>query len=831
MKPKFKIAIVPLSIMSFLYMQTERVFAEDTNIQFDTQLLKNRGLDAGLGKYFASSARYTPGTHNVRVYVNGEEIGQLPSFFGKDGQLCVTEDFLQRAGLTVPKEISALARKNESADSISDESGNAECHTYTEYYPTSVIDPKPGEEVLSITVPPEARVKEDSSAVAANYRTGGTAGLVNYQGFTTQSTFSGSSDNYSQLMLEEGVNIHDWLLRSRQSLTSDNGEYSHESLYTYAQRTIVPLKKQIQIGQINTSDTLLSGLSITGVQLIPEDALQQDGGSGVKVSGIARGPQARVDIRQQGRVVYSTLVPAGPFSLTDVPVSSRNNDLDVTVTETDGSINRFIVPASAINGNRLTSPAGLSLAVGRYREDNVENSQSPMLATISDGWSIQSWLNVGAGIIMAEKYSSLAGSVDTRLVNNLTVSASVKLSDDQHGGNHGQSTTVGANYDLNQNLGINVSFTKYSNGYRELPDIYEDDFVQYSGQYSSSIHWSNASLGTFSLGHSISKGTDGNKDSSYMNASWGKTFGKANVNVSWQTQIGGKDSCHNESGHHCLSNNDSNLFYVNVSFPLGEERVSMYSRTRANETTVGAQVSGDLSENNSYSISAERATSEDEYDFSGSLNSNLHYTQLGLNASTQGSNNRSYSASLNGGIALHSGGVTFSPWAIKDTFAIVDAGKEVSGAEISTPSGPVWVDRWGQAVVPSMPAYRNTSIEMDTTSLSENIDIDNGFAQLAAGHGSVSKIKFNAQNVHRVMMHVHMQNGTVPKKGASIVDNHGNYIGTIVDDGLLFLEDGSGKPDLYLTDENNIKICHVEYYLGNEGAENKVYDNVNGVCK
>jgi outer membrane usher protein FimD/PapC len=46
---------------------------------------------------------------------------------------------------------------------------------------------------------------------------------------------------------------------------------------------------------------------------------------------------------------------------------------------------------------------------------------------------------------------------------------------------------------------------------------------------------------------------------------------------------------------------------------------------------------------------------------------------------------------------------------------------------------------------------------MDTTSLPENVDVDNGFAQLVAGRGLVSKINFHILNVRRVMMYMPRQ--------------------------------------------------------------------------
>lgn len=84
------------------------------------------------------------------------------------------------------------------------------------------------------------------------------------------------------------------------------------------------------------NNPLLDGTELYGISLMPESALN-DAGSGVLVTGIASTPQARVEIRQQGIMVYSTLVPAGPFTLTDIPLRNVTSDLTVTVIEIDGS--------------------------------------------------------------------------------------------------------------------------------------------------------------------------------------------------------------------------------------------------------------------------------------------------------------------------------------------------------------------------------------------------------------------------------------------------------------------------------------------------------------
>ena len=46
----------------------------------------------------------------------------------------------------------------------------------------------------------------------------------------------------------------------------------------------------------------------------------------------------------------------------------RNNvDLDVTVVESDGSTNRYIVPAASVKARNLSKPNGLTVSAGQVR--------------------------------------------------------------------------------------------------------------------------------------------------------------------------------------------------------------------------------------------------------------------------------------------------------------------------------------------------------------------------------------------------------------------------------------------------------------------------------
>ena len=67
-------------------------------------------------------------------------------------------------------------------------------------------------------------------------------------------------------------------------------------------------------------------------------------------------------------------MPAGPFTLDDVPVVRNNVDLDVTVVESDGSSSHFIVPASAVRTRKLGRPQGLTMSVGQVRSMDSDYS-------------------------------------------------------------------------------------------------------------------------------------------------------------------------------------------------------------------------------------------------------------------------------------------------------------------------------------------------------------------------------------------------------------------------------------------------------------------------
>lgn len=771
------------------------------DVTFDTSILQNRGLSEDLNRYFSKAPRFLPGIHSVQVKVNDKDRGTAAVRFGEDGSLCIDSDFLGFAGLMpVP------LRSGEP------------CHDITSDYPQAVVSALPNKEMVALYLPKEAL--SGLSDEIKNFQHGGTAALMNYSIFSTQSKNDGGDSNrYSQASLEGGLNIADWALRSSNILTDNNGSKNAETIYTYAEHVFAAHRMTMQVGEINAISDVLSGVSITGVQLFPTSELRGSA-SGVKVSGIARNAQARVEVRQSGQLIYNTLVPAGPFTLEDVPIVRNNVDLDVSVIESDGSTSRFVVPAASIRMPLLSRPRGLSVSVGQVR-NNSGDYDNPWVANISDGWRLLPWLNLLASGTVTDSYVASGVRTEYQLTETWNASTSVAASQEKYGSkSNGVKTELQSSVSLGEALNLSASASHYTHGYRELSDALDNDFQPYDNMYTANLAWSVPVVGTFNAGLSYNQSGGEGDDSRYLMLSWGKTFKYASISVNWQSAIGNVDS-----------DQDDEMLYINLNIPLGgSQSINSYMRKQGDQMSYGLQNSGRLTQNTNYYIAVDRDNDDNENSFNGNLTSNLRYTQLGIGGGST-DNQRNYNATLSGGIAVHKSGVTFSPYTIRDTFAIAKLNEKKSGVEIATPQGTIWTDFWGQAVIPGLNEWRNSRIEINANKLPASMTLANGVKYVAAAHASVSELNFKVINSRRVMIRVKRADGSALPRGLSIVDEKQNYIVTSVDDGHVFLNEAEQVNELYATDEKQNRLCRIQYTLSDDRDEEAFYEEVEGVCQ
>jgi outer membrane usher protein FimD/PapC len=767
---------------------------------FDTNTLLQRGIDPALATSLMQTPRFTAGKHPVTLSVNGQRRGRVDVAFNRQGALCFDRPLLDAANLNVP-------------DQLLDD---GKCHDFLAAAPQTVIEPDPANLALSLIVPTDAI--RPTTRDFTGYQTGGFAGMLNYDVTGLHSKYGDQSSRYASANTELGFNAGDWIMRSRQVQTWQDDVSTATHIAAYAQRTFASHQAVLQAGQINLYNPVLGGAQITGVQVLNEQALQVEG-QGAVIEGIANS-QAQVEVRQNGSLIHSTVVPAGPFALNNVRRLNTRSDVEVTIKEADDSQRSFTIPAAML-GIGLPAP-GYSLAAGRVRNSGDEQGSDPWV--ISGGWSgaIHPQLLLSAGITGAEDYRAAGAglgfvpSPDTQVQTTL-------IGTDASGMQSGQGLQADVNlsHRLTERWAFSAGSAYRTPGHRELEDAVFDNASgdsrsRYRDQQSATLSWSHPWLGAFSGGVSQSNSFDGQSSSRAL-ASWGTNIGGVSVSATAEWHVSG------------ANRNDDSL-YVNLSIPLGENRrARTWVRSSGGEYRSGAGLSEQINDQLAYRIGVEHDTRDKQVQSTAGLSLLPRYTQLDLNYTHGDADRSSYQTSARGGAVLHGGGLTFSPYPVSDTFALLSVG-DMSTIKVSTPSGPVWTDWQGQAVVSRVSAYDRSPVEVDTRSLPRNADISNGLAVISAGRGAVDKVEFGISKTRRALLKVTTANGAPLPRGAAVNTEDGEFVTLVQEGSQVFLPNVIDIPALRISAPGMAR-CELRFELPAEADPDAYYETAPAKCR
>ncbi|KAF1028742.1 MAG: Outer membrane usher protein YraJ [Pseudomonas sp.] len=767
------------------------------NGSFDPQTLARRGIDPELANLLLNAPRFTPGRHAVNLSINGQRRGRIDVTFDRQGALCFDRALLDAGDLVVP-------------------GTEAECRDFLAAYPQTVIEQDPAALNLALVVPTEAL--RPAVQDVSGYQSGGVAALLNYDLSGLHNKYDGDSNRFASANTEVGFNVGDWIVRSRQVQTWQDNISRTTHLDAYAQRTFAEQQAVFQTGQINLYNPVLAGSPITGMQVLNEVALQ-DQSQGATIDGIANSP-AQVEVRQNGALIHSTVVPAGPFSLTDVRRLNSRSDVEVTVKESNGQERRFTVPAAMLG---LGLPAaGYSVAAGQVRKIGDSDGAEPWV--VSAGWSgaLRAQTSVGAGVLAAEDYRAAGFNLGWLPWQDSQVQFSAQGAQATRVGNEqGVQTDVSWSQRLGAQWAVTTAASWRSLGYRDLEEstysryTREQERSRYRDQQSLTASWASPSLGAFSAGISRSASYAGFSSSRAL-ASWGTTFGGVSVSASAEWQVGGR------------SQNDNSL-YLNISLPLGESRRGRaWVRNTGGEHRLGLGISEPLNDQLSYRAGVERDSRDREVESSLGVSALPYYSQLDFNYTQSSQQRSSYQGGARGGVVLHGDGVTFSPYPVRDTFAVMSVG-DMAGVKLSTPSGPVWTDWQGQAVAPQLTAYGRSPIEVQTRSLPRNADIGNGLAVLSAGRGAVDKVQFGVTVTRRALLNVATDDGQPLPRGATVSTDSGEFVTLVQEGSQVFLPDVLDKRPLWVK-APGLARCRLSFNLPKTGDPDVYFETAPARC-
>lgn len=791
-------------------------------ITYDLGRLKGRKLDPAQVQFFARSARFLAGRQRVTLVVNGSRLGSVNTSFNHEGQLCLDAKLLEDAGLISPQGTTDKATACESAADV-DGLG------FLAQFPQTVVELRPGKSEVHLIVP--AQALQPREPANRQFNSGGTAATLNYEAFNSVTESKGTSMSYQNVNTVAGLNTGDWLFRSSQNYSASTSGSQLNHLYAYGQRTFSAIDATAQAGQINIANSVFSGIALSGIQFAPEDSLRAGiGESPVRIEGIARSP-ARIEVRQNGNLIHTSVIPEGPYLLTDLGLN-RRLDVVVTVIEDNGSKNTFTLPAASLDGSAFDTTPGYSIAAGQYRPGS-NKSEKPFLLSVNGTWPVSQTTQVTAGALGSADYQGFAWSMGHRLTPETTLSMSQSASNASKLGQRGAQLSASVSTQLRPNLSLGLSTTQRTAGYRDFLDsVYREDDVedilenggplkaidsfrgQTRDQYGASLGLGNTPVGNFSVSTSYSRAFD-NQSTQHVSATWSTSYKKASFSVNVRKNIG-------RSGYE-----NGLTTYVSATVPFGEN-VRTYANTDKKGTRVGATLSDKINDSDSYQVRADHDDTSHRTNVAASASLLPRYTRLNVGYSRSSEGNTNYNGRLSGAVVAHGSGVTLSPYPVDDTFGVISVG-DLSGVKIMTPRGPVWTDMFGQAIASSLAPHRDSQLSVSGASLPRNVDIGNGVKKLKPSRGSVNRVAFDVSTTRRTMLVVKDPKGVPLAKGLAVLNEHQQYITTTIGNGKVYfptLEPGATL-NVVLPEENT---CQIRYLQPKHADLSKIIETLEATC-
>lgn len=841
-----RLSPVALTVLFSLYHGN--VLADQKNIsavsditEFDPSFLNVDDKSTVDLRRFAKGSSATPGIYKIAIFVNDQLLSNEDIEFkaANDNVVypCLNASLLKNVSFDfnkLPKDF--FPAENQGV-----------CIDITDKLPESKVIFDSNEQRLNITIPQVYMKNVAQGTVSpALWDSGVPAMLLGYNISGYNSESRGQTFNSLFAGVNAGINVGPWYLRhngSYSKLANISGKYS--SINTYLQRDIPVLKSRMLAGQSNTTGEIFDTLPFTGFQLSTDDRMLPESlrGYAPEIRGIAR-TNARVTVRQAGQILYETTVTPGAFLINDLYPTGYGGDLDVTVTEADGTQQTFSVPYAAVSQLLRPGASRFSLTAGELRSDSVRNKPELYQATYQYG--LTNALTGYGGLQLSQNYyaAQLGTAVGTTFG---ALSFDVTQAHTNLGGNlsssgkslSGQSYQVSYSKSINEtNSNISLAAYRFStDGYMDFLTAAQSREAVESG-YSPDSIWRAKNRMTLTY----SQGLPDDWGQLYLSGSlqnyWNKDGTDEQYQVGYNNRYKQLTWGVSASRSYNSFGGQQTSYLLSFSLPLGREDNVHTPQLRTDLSydtngRTGQQVtaSGTGGESSQFSYGITAMHSNQGGGSSGSLSGNYMSPYSSLNASVStGKNYRSASAGMNGTVIAHSGGVSLTPYT-SETFALVEA-KGAEGAKVSSYPG-VYIDSHGYAVVPYLNPYQMNDIYIDPKGISDRTELSNTSQKIAPYSGAVVKVKYDTKTGSPVLINALYKGAPVPF-GADVIDSKGNVVGSTGQGGQLFarVTEDTGTLRVRWGDAGKVQ-CSIKYHLMPQVKDSKniAIQHFDSVCE
>ncbi len=771
-------------------------------LDFNAQFLRRNpgGPQVDLSR-FSLGNPVQPGNYRADIYLNGNWLLRTDVLIKIAGQglqayACLNQAMVHRLGidpaaLSLPAQGMLGMRPAGAAAQPGSDEPPPPCLALDQIIEGGTSNFEVSDQRLDLTVPQALIARRARGYVdPRSWDYGVNAALLNYHLNSYQTNTGGSDTSQNYLGLNAGVNIGGWQLRHDGNLVDSNGSGStYHDINNYLRHDVVDWRSTMVLGDAYTDGQLFDSYGLRGATLASDDRMLPDSlrGFAPTIRGQAFS-QAIVQVRQNGALLYETSVPPGPFVINDLFPTGYGGDLEVTVTEADGSRRVTQVPYASVPQLLREGGYRYSLSGGEYRQ-SVAGGLNVVQGQLQYGLS--NTFTAEGGFAATKEYQALllGGAFNTPLG-----AVSLDYTHSQFTP-PGQPTLSGDSWRASWSKLLEPTATSFSlaayryssENFYTLHDVSSTLDQIASGTFGGTA--SNRIQSSLKLAVSQRLGRWGwlhltGSDTSY----WAYAGRSTNYQLTYAQQFGpvlASIGMARQMASAFQQENAQAFVSLTILLDARGNRSGSINVTQQHDDLRGdstqANYWGNAGDNfeYSYGLFANHASASDTA--GGNLSYRSNYGQFGVGFSNGGGTTTT-TVSAEGGLVLHAGGVTASN-TLGDTVGLVKVEDGEGIGILGSLGAPV--NAGGYSVVRYLVPYSANTVLLDMAQAKLDTQLET-IDQITAPHaGAVVLVNFKALPGHSILIQGRMPGGGPLPFGAEVYDEQNQQIGAVGQAGRL----------------------------------------------
>lgn len=772
------------------------------------------------------------GEYSVDVYVNGNWFGKHHLLFKapdskSNAFTCFTSNMLLEYGVKPETLISKNTALNPDT-----------CQKIEQWVQNAFYDFDSSRLRLDISIPQVAMQKNAQGYVDPSlWDHGINAAFLSYNANaykTLNKTQTHQEYTNAFTSISAGINLANWQFRHNgqwqwQDTSSENQSKSHYDITsTYLQRAFPQSHSVLTLGDRFTNGEIFDSFGYRGVDFSSDDRMLPNSMSGYapRIRGHAKS-NAKVEVHQQGQLIYQTTVAAGNFEINDLYPTGFGGALDVSIVEANGDTQRFSIPYTSVAQMLRPNMSRYSFTAGQFRDKDI--ALAPWIVQAKYQRGISNYLTSFAGIQASKDYSSVTvGNAIAIPIGTVALEMTHSQADfQQREKESGQSFRLSySKFITPTNTNFTLAASRYSTEhFYTLHDALVAQDLEQTGISPTTVgkqrsefqftfnqglpqHWGSF----YAMGSWINYWNNPETSRQYQ-MGYSNHYGALSYNLSAVKRMVGNTTSQQST--------DDTAYMLTLSLPLTIKKnaINFNSTITKDQTSFG--MNGMMGDRFNYGTSLSTQFGENP-----NINMNTQYRTNAMTVGASYSMADQYKQAMltaRGNIVAHANGVLFG--ADQGQTMVLVYAPDATGAKVNNATG-LSINQAGYAVVPYVTPYRLNDITLDPQEMSSDVELAETSQRIAPYAGAIAQVNFATKTGKAIYLHSLTTTGKTLPFAASAYNAQGENIGMVAQGSLVYLRTNATADTITIKwGENSDEQCHIQYDVTNQ-AKNKKYNMI-----